>query len=104
MCQPGSSLARMRAPILSSWMVATNVNFFCLVKLSPFVAQSITARSGIAAWHAWDSAVYSDSIVLVAIVDYMTNTRKTGQLAILMIYPVRDLTQSGLALHSTPQP
>ena len=67
--------------------------------------QSITARRrGIAAQHACNSAIYSDSIVLVTIVVCMTDTQNTGQLAILMIYPVQDLIQSEFTLHSTPQP
>ena len=78
--------------MLSSCIVATNVNFFRLVNLSPFVAQSIIARSGNTAQHACDSVVYLDSIVLVVIVVCMTYTHNTGQLAISMIYPVQDLT------------
>ena len=53
---------------------------------------------------ACESAVYSDSMVLVAIIICIVDTRSTGQLAILMINPVQDLTQSGFALFLTPQP
>ena len=99
MFPPGFSLARMRALMLSLYIVAMNINFFRLVNLSPFVT-----RRGIAARQAWNSVVYSDYMVLVAIIVCMVDTHNTGQLAISMIYPVLHLTQSGFTLYSTPLP
>ena len=104
MCLPGSNLARIRAPILSLYTVALNVNSLCLVNLRPFVAHSIMERSGIADRSACESVIYSDSVVLVAIVICIVDTHSTGQLAISIMYAVQDLTQSGFALFSTPQP
>ena len=101
---PGFSLASMRAPILSSCAVALNVSSFCLVNLSPFVALLITERRGIADQSTIDRAVYSDSIVLVAIVICIHDTHSTGQLAISRIFLEQDLTLLGFALHSSPQP
>ena len=83
-------------------LVALNVSSLCSVNLSPFVGHSITERRGIADQSAIDSAVYSDSMVLVAIVICIFDTHKTGQLVILMIHPVQDLTQSGFALFLAP--
>ena len=97
-------MARIRTPMLSSCIVATNINFLCLVNLSPFVAQSMTTRRGIAALHTYDSAVYSNSMVLVVIFVCIIDTQSTEQLAISMTYLAQNLTQSGFALHSTTQP
>ena len=76
----------------------------CFVYFKPPDTDSITANNGITDRIAIDIAVYSDSIVLVATVDCNLDTQITGQFAMLIIYPVLDLTLSGFVPSSVPHP
>jgi hypothetical protein len=70
----------------------------------PLATALVTAMRGIAARSAMERAVYSDSIVLVAIVDCNLDTQSTGQPATSIMWPVQDLTDSGFVPHSDPHP
>jgi len=82
------------APILSSWRVAQNVISLSASSPRPRVMAFATASSGIVALRAIDSAVYSDSIVEVAmqVCDFEHQT-STEHPITSMMYPVLDLTE-----------
>ena len=50
-----------------------------------------------------DRAMHSDSTVLVAMVDCNLDTHKTRHPASSIMYPVQDLTESGLVANSIDQ-
>jgi hypothetical protein len=75
----------MRAPWLSSCTVALKVRIWSRVKTKPFATALVTAIRDIVAQSAMERAVYSDSIVPVAIVDCNLDTQRTGQPATSMM-------------------
>jgi hypothetical protein len=76
-------------------MVALNVSSLGVVNLSPLFMAVVTSIKGIAALKAIDSAVYSDSIVDVAMHGCNLEHHSTPHPMTSIIYPVRDLTESG---------
>ena len=90
--------------MLSSCTVALKVSNLVAVNLRPSFIDLVTSSRGIAARSAIDNAVYSDSIVEVAIHGCNLEDHITEQPMTSMIKPVRDFTESGLFPSSVPQP
>ena len=67
MCPPGSSVARVRAPKLSSCTAALKVRNRSLLRPISLLIDVNTVIIGMAARRAIGSAMYSDSMVDVAI-------------------------------------
>jgi hypothetical protein len=72
------------------------------VKLSLLLIDVVTVMSGIAAQSAIDSAVYTDSMVEVAMQGCNLEHHITEHPMTSTIYPVRDLTESGFVPNSVP--
>jgi hypothetical protein len=90
--------------MLSLCTVALKVSSFLEVKLRPLLIEVVTFSSGIAARSATESAVYSDSIVDVAIHGCNLEHHITEHPMTSMMNPVQDFTESGLDPNSIPQP
>ena len=90
--------------MLSSCTVALNVRSLGCAKLRPLLIASVNARRGIAALRDIERAVYLDFIVDVAIQGCNLEHQTTGHPRTSIMYPVQDLTESGLVPNSVPQP
>jgi hypothetical protein len=89
---------------LSSWTAALKVRSLVAVNLRPSLIDLVTSRRGMAARSAMDNAVYSDSIVDVAIQGCNLEHHITEQPITSIIKPVLDFTESGFVPSSVPQP
>ena len=102
---PGSNVARVSAPILSSCRVALKLRNLSLLKPSPSLTEVDTSKGTMAAQRAIGSAVYYDSMVEVAIEVCNFEHQTTKHPITSMMYPVWDLTDSGfLVPYLVPQP
>ena len=85
-------------------MVALNVSSLHFTYFKPPDTDSITTRRGITDCKAIGIVVYYDFMVLVSTKDYSFVTQMKGQFAILIKYPVLDLTLSRFVISSVPHP
>jgi hypothetical protein len=91
--RPGSIVASIKAPLLSSQMVVLNVVRAFPDMPTPLIISIARFCKGNTSRIAIDSAWYSASVVEEAIQDCNLLLQITGKLAILMPYLVRLLTQ-----------
>jgi hypothetical protein len=92
---PGSKLAKVRAPELSSW---TTVLMLVVISEDIPIAEATAVnkvQKGSSSRIAMESALYSVSIVDKAIRGMSFDCHMTGQLDMQIAKPARDLTQTG---------